>query len=159
MRQSQCLYRGKQAFCWTPSSPPRRTPFLPSSASFSDPQTVVSFLASYGLGGRFTTYGFRGLKNLSSKIPDWIAKARYGHVVKTIPKTKSNPTLQKKLLNYLQGEGADKLAFGTGGFGTAGFAFGAINSAADQRMKRGKYQNGDGSIKTWDTLVDACKSG
>lgn len=130
-----------------------------SIASFSDPASVLSFFTGYGLAGRFTTYGFRGLKNLSSKIPNWIAKARYGHVVKTIPKTKSNPTLQKKLFDYLQGEGAERLAFGTGGFAGTGFALGAINSTADQRMKRGKYQNGDGSIKTWDTLIDSWKSG
>tara|TARA_R100000808_G_scaffold7970_1_gene22832 strand:+ start:2547 stop:9641 length:7095 start_codon:yes stop_codon:yes gene_type:complete len=127
-------------------------------ASMSDPLSILSFFGSYGLGGKFGAKAWRGLKTMPSTINRWIQKSTGSYTVKSIPKSKSGNSIKKKVLDYVAGEGSDKLAFGISGFGGASAVVGAINSASQQRMNRGKYSTNNGTINPWDTMNDSWKS-
>ena len=123
--------------------------------SMSDPTGLLALFGGYGLAGRTGTYTWRGLKSMPPKFMSWYRKASGNYKVGSIAKTKNGLSWRKKILDYIEGEGSDRLAFGTTGFGGAGAIFAAIQSKADQTMNRGKYKGGNGTINPWDTINDS----
>ena len=136
--------------------------FLSLMVSALDPTSIASFKA-FQLGGQLLSKGLQKTTLYGySKAQPWIStmmqKYYANHVAKATTKSKWGYKIADFALiqapKWFIGKvipTSTTLATVTGGYGT-------LQSVSDQKMRRGKYVNGDGNINLWDTTVDSYHS-
>jgi len=124
---------------------------LQGIVAMADPTTLISFMGGYGVGvkGAQMTVGKAGSR-LLPQVMKWAQKnyPRYFIRGKNL-----SPSLTERVVKN-SGEFINKMATGSIGMGSGSAVIGQFNSRADQRSKRGKYVNGDGSVNFVDTMMD-----
>ena len=118
-------------------------------------------IASYGAGGGVAKLAQPAIK-YAPKALKWAWNATVGKtglVNKITPKSKMGIKIQNIIGQKFSSDAAIEQMASMGiSMGTTFAALGAIESAANQRIGRGKYQGNNGTINPWDVAFDGTMS-